>query len=226
MNAAAQPRASRTLSYTGLLETEWSAIARFFEAALGRSLNFTFLDPTDNLLAWSEDMTAAIWNVDPLLAVTPEGEGPFGGSRAIQILNSGQAAQSLTQAVAAPGWFHYCFSVYVRADTTCSINLVRRTASDEIREPKVVGSTWTRVTMSRAMANEDDGVTFGIELPAAAGVFAYGAQLEAQPAAGAYKPTLDRSGVYPRSRFDQDVLMQTATAAGQYSTTLRITAAY
>ena len=46
---------------------------------------------------------------------------------------------------------------------------------------------------------------------------AFGAQVEAQPAAGLYKKTIDLGGVYPSTRFSSDLLLFAATAPNQNS---------
>ncbi len=57
------------------------------------SLNsFTFVDPTGNLLAWSEDLTNAAWDAAPLLSLAPGSE-----SDTWQLTNSGAAPQALSQ---------------------------------------------------------------------------------------------------------------------------------
>jgi hypothetical protein len=62
----------------------------------------------------------------------------------------------------------------------------------------------------------------GFSLPPGCSIYLFGAQLEAQPAAGGYKKTRDLAGIYPNSRFDQDRLTTTATGTNQFSTTIRI----
>src|SRR5258706_5644199 len=85
------------LQYLGLTDGERSSIEQVFEAAEGRLTAFTFLDPTDNLLLWSEDYSKSVWIVDPLLQVTSGMADSFGGTRATQLTDTPQAAQSATQ---------------------------------------------------------------------------------------------------------------------------------
>ena len=47
-------RMSWALTYSGLSQGEWSAIEALFEGVQGQFGNFTFVDPADNLLSWSE----------------------------------------------------------------------------------------------------------------------------------------------------------------------------
>lgn len=62
---------------------------------------------------------------------------------------------------------------------------------------------------------EQDGIGFGIQLPAGAQAQAFGAQVEAQPEAGPYKKTIDLGGVYTKTRFTTDLLSFTANAVNQ-----------
>ncbi len=121
------------LQYLGLTDGERSSIEQLFEAAEGRLTTFTFLDPTDNLLMWSEDYTKPVWTVDPLLQVTGGIADPFGGSGAMQLTNTAQAPQSATQSIGAASWFQYCLSVYLRCDSPSTIQLVISAAGQELR---------------------------------------------------------------------------------------------
>src|SRR5258708_40136216 len=58
------------LRYSNLADEEWAPLDQLFEAAQGRLATFTFLDPMDNLLMWSEDWTRPVWSSDPLLQVS------------------------------------------------------------------------------------------------------------------------------------------------------------
>src|SRR6478672_8371360 len=55
------------LSYTGLSDEEVGVLQGFFVAAEGTLNEFTFLDPTANLLAWSAQLAEAVWLKAPLL---------------------------------------------------------------------------------------------------------------------------------------------------------------
>ncbi len=219
-------RASWQLTYNGLSDAEWNGLQNLFTQAGGRLNTFTFLDPTDNLLSWSEDFTQSTWSADPLLSIVNGAGDPQGGSAALQLTNAGQAAQQVSQGIAGPSWYQYCFSIYLRTDGPCIVNLVRSSTSSATRQAVAVRTNWNRVVMQGANSPQEDGIRFGIELPAGATVCAFGAQAEVQPSAGLYKARLNRSGVYVSSRFDQDSLVQTAVAPRQYSTTIQITSNY
>jgi len=205
------------LQYVGLTDGERSAIEQLFEAAEGQLTTFTFLDPTDNLLLWSEDYTKPVWTVDPLLHVTSGTSDPAGGNGAVQITNTGQVPQSAKQSIEAASWFQYCLSVYLRGDSPTSIQLVLAAAGQELRSAIPVGGVWTRVTKTGSIPSNQNGITFRLEVPAGVRVSAFGAQVEPQLAPGYYKKTLDRAGVYSRTRFDSDTLSMTTGAPNQHS---------
>lgn len=226
MSSTDAGRVSWRLGYSGLSDAEWSSLTSLFNSANGSYGTFVFLDPTDNLLAWSGDLTQKVWSVDPLLQLTNGAADPQGGKCSVGILNAGQAPQRIMQSIPGAGWFLYCFSIYLRADSACAAKLIRSNASGEATQAVDLGQSWSRFVTAGALTGQDDGASFGVEIPPATTVYAFGAQVEAQASTGPYKPTLARCGVYTDSRFDQDVLTGTADAVGQYSTTLVINSPY
>jgi hypothetical protein len=205
------------LQYSSLTDSERSSIQDLFEAAEGQLTTFTFLDPTDNLLMWSEDWTQAVWTADPLLQVAGGVQDPLGGNTAMQLTNTAQTTQQIVQSTAGPSSNLYCYSVYVRSDVPATIQLVVESTGHVSLTPLTTGTGWMRATTSGSLSVQQDGVGFGVQLPAGVRVDAFGAQVEAQPAAGLYKKTIDRGGVYSRTRFASDLLSITADAPNQDS---------
>lgn len=205
------------LQYAGLTDAETSSISQLFGETQGRLSTFTFLDPTDNLLMWSEDWTKSVWTADPLLQVVIGIADPNGGTGATQLTNTGQAAQQVSQIVAGASWFQYCFSIYLRADAPCAVQLLLSSTGQQLTSSVSVGSTWARSVQAVALSSQDDGFSVGIILPPGVRMFAFGPQLEAQPAPGPYKMNTAQAGVYPSARFDVDSLSVTANAVDQSS---------
>ena len=205
------------LAYSDLTDSERSSIESLFEAAEGQLTTFTFLDPTDNLLLWSEDWTQSVWTPDPLLQVTGGVADPLGGSAAMQLTNAGQTAQQIIQNTSGPSSFVYCYSVYVRSNVPATIELVVAATGQVSSTSITTGAAWTRVTTSGSLSVQQNGVSFGVQLPAGVQVEAFGAQVEAQPGAGLYKKTIDLGGIYSNTRFSSDLLAVTATAPNQHS---------
>src|SRR5580704_7114381 len=97
------------LAYSDLTDGERASIESLFEAAEGQLSTFTFLDPTDNLLMWSEDWTQSVWTPDPLLQVTGGVPDPLGGNASMQLTNTAQATQQIVQNICGPSWFVYYY---------------------------------------------------------------------------------------------------------------------
>ncbi|HTS47128.1 MAG TPA: DUF2460 domain-containing protein [Bryobacteraceae bacterium] len=210
------------LQYQGLTDAEWESIDQLFEAVEGKLGTFTFLDPTDNLLLWSEEWAQKAWSPDPLIAMGTGVQDPFGDSNAMQITNNAQTTQRVMQATAGPSWFQYCFSVFLRSDAPCVVQLVVSTTGQDWTSPVNVGPNWTRMAAGTSLSEIQDGVSFGIQLPAGFRIYAFGAQAEAQRGAGPYKKTTDLAGVYSNARFDSDSLSRTTNAPNQNSTVVRL----
>ena len=206
------------LAFSGLTAAEWQAIEQFFGAAEGRMTSFTFLDSGDNLLRWSEDLGNAVWLRDPMLQLSPGAADPLGTSRASLLTNTGQAAQSIRQVIAAPANYPYCLSAFVRSAAGGAVTLLR---GGEARRVEVT-TTWQRISSSGTEAESGDSISFGIEMPAGASIEIFGLQAEAQPAASGYKRTLGRAGVYSSARFGNDALWVTAEGPDNYRTSMTI----
>jgi hypothetical protein len=205
------------LRYSSLTDGERSAIESLFEASEGQLNTFTFLDPTDNLLMWSEDWTQTVWTADPLLQVTGGVPDALGGTDAMQLTNTAQTTQQIIQNTSGPSSYLYCYSVYVRSNAPATIQLVVTATGQTTLTAITTGAAWTRVMTSGSLSVQQDGVGFGVQLPAGVQVDAFGAQVEAQPEAGLYKKNIDLGGVYTSSRFSSDLLSFTATAPNQNS---------
>jgi hypothetical protein len=205
------------LVYSDLTDGERSSLESLFEASEGQLNTFTFLDPTDNLLMWSEDWTQSVWTPDPLLQVTGGVADPLGGSAAMQLTNTAQTTQQIIQNTGGPSSFVYCYSVYVRSNAPATIQLVVTATGQATLTAVTTGASWTRVTASGSLSVQQNGIGFGVQLPAGVQVDAFGAQVEAQPGAGVYKQTIHLGGIYSSTRFSSDLLSVTATAPNQHA---------
>jgi hypothetical protein len=210
------------LQYSGLTDAEWASIEQLFEASEGRLNTFTFLDPTDNLLMWSENWTNTVWTADPLLQLVSGIQDPLGRANAMQLTNTAQTTQRLMQDVAGASWFQYCFSVYLRSNVSSIVQMVASAGGQEILTPVSTGPVWIRAVASGSLAVIQNGLAFGIQLPAGASIQGFGAQVEAQRAAGEYKKTIDLGGVYSNTRFDSDSLTLTTNAVNQNAGTVSL----
>jgi hypothetical protein len=208
-------RAQWQLRYSGLTDDERSSIENLFEAAAGQLNTFVFLDPMANLLAWSEDWSQAVWTPDPLLQVVTGIPDAFGGKGAVQLTNTAQVSQEIIQNTSGPSSYLYTYSLYLRSDVPATVHLLVSSTAQTSLTAVSTGPSWTRAISSGSLGVEEDGVGFGVQLPAGVQVDAFGAQVEAQAGTGLYKKTIDRGGIYQKTRFSSDLLLVTATAPNQ-----------
>ena len=204
------------LQYSNLSDAEAAALQQFFEATEGSLRVFTFLDPTANLLAWSDQLEHTGWNKGPLLSIAGGLADPTGGTNAWHLSNSGAAAQVLSQTLEAPGEYRYCLSVYAKSVAGATVNLI----CGPVRAERTLANEWGRIAIS-ANGGPTDAVEFGIEFPAGASADVFGMQVEAQTGASPYKPSTT-GGVYPNTWFRDDSLAVTATDVNRYSATVNI----
>jgi hypothetical protein len=205
------------LSYRGLSDAELANLQQLFTTAEGSLNGFTFLDPTGNLLAWTEEMTNAVWQAGPLLALSGGVADALSGSKGWHAINPGGGPQSVMQTLNAPGGYTYCFSVYGRAAQPTTVTLLIGNQSAN----RAVGAGWSRLVFTAAGEATADSIAFGIQIPAGAAVDLFGPQVEAQLSASAYK-TGTTGGVYEGARFQDDVFKFTTTDVNRHSATLNI----
>jgi hypothetical protein len=210
------------LSYTNLSTTEVEAIQAHFYACVGRFHAFTFIDPTDNMLLSSSDLTTLAWRTSDLIHITAGAADPVGGSSAFTVTNTGQASQVISQSVAVPANYRYCFSLYVNSDERSSITLLRSGSSTQERVSVPIGPSWSRIVSSGQL--NDSGAIFTVAISLAAGqqVELYGPQLEAQISPSRYRPTNQTAGIYSNAHWAVDELTVIAEAPTLFSTSFSI----
>jgi hypothetical protein len=206
------------LSFVEMSDQELAALEALFQAVEGRLTPFTFLDPVDNLLAWSEQQNQPVWQADPLLTVTGGVADPMGGTNAYQLSNPTGATLMLQQSIEAPASLDYCLSLYACSGQSSQVWLVRGSAT----VAQAIGPEWTRLISAGQLQDTADSINFGIALDPGATVNVFGIQAEAQTTASLYKQTAETGGVYPNARFRDDTLTITTVGPGRYSCELDI----
>ncbi|HEX4772717.1 MAG TPA: hypothetical protein VH351_17925 [Bryobacteraceae bacterium] len=212
------------LEYMELSSYDLQALQIHFANCVGPFHAFTFIDPTDNMIASSADLTGGVWGAPSSIQLAGARPDPFGGTGAFTLTNNGQAAQGIAQTLAVPASYQYCFSVYVRSAQGAAITLTASGTSANVSETFSTNSNWTRITLSTRLT--DPGQTLSARLTVGAGQQAdiYGPQLEAQLAPSRYRPTLQQGGVYSNAHWATHSLPVIATSPGQFSTVFSIEA--
>ena len=206
------------MSFEEMSDQELAALEALFQAVEGSLTPFTFLDPVDNLLAWSEQQNQPVWQASPLLTLTGGVADPMGGMAAYQVSNPTAATLTLQQSINGPASLDYCLSLYARSDQSTRMWLVRGSETDA----RAISSRWTRLISAGQLQDTADSISFGIALDPGATVDVFGIQAEAQTTASLYKQTTETGGVYPNARFQTDTLTITTVGPGRNACELDI----
>ncbi|HUS05337.1 MAG TPA: hypothetical protein VMZ52_03525 [Bryobacteraceae bacterium] len=211
------------LHYAGLTDGERAGIETLFTECGGRLESFLFLDPTDNLLRWSEDLEQTVWEKNPLLAASNSAPDPFHGTRGLRIENRATIAQGLSQTLNVPPALVYSFGAMLRSDTNTQVRLAISSGAMSSVTYAVAGDRWQLAVVSERFASGIEPVRFSIELDGGHAIELYGLQADAQPTISGYRKTTSQSGVYPITYFKDDVLEATATGINEHALDLRLT---
>ncbi len=213
------------LSLTNLTQAEVTALETLFAGCYGRWASFLFMDPTDNLLGYSADLTNPVWTLPPEMAIAGDIADPQGGTGAFQITNQSQVVATFGQSLGTPPNFTYAFSAFVRATSSGSCYMIRSGNSEEISAAVSLTTQWTRISSNGQLTNPGSSVMFGFQLQPGQQIQVFGLQCEAQPAASeSYRPTYGRGGVYANAYFAMEALTVSADAPGLFSTLISIEA--
>ena len=205
------------VAFQDLSDLEAKALGDFFTLTQGSLLPFLFLDPTANLLAWSEDFSRASWDIAGL-TFEPAVDDPFAGSRATRLHNPTVALQTLSQSTQIPGTTQTCFSVYVRSSAAATVTL-SRTAGGETQSTSIVASSdWQRIRLTGGALSSDEPSRFALSIDPGASVEVFGPQLDAQVFPSRYVVSSGpRCSVYTAARFDIGQLEVIATGPNRNS---------
>lgn len=206
------------LQYSALSPPDLQALTSLYQACAGPVHSFTFIDPADNMLTSSAAFATPAWNVPSTIAISSGAPDPVGGTNAFVLTNTGQASQAVTQTLAVPAWYEYCFSLYVVSKQPSSLTLIRQGAASQTANACPVGANWSRIVSAGPLSDSSSTFTVGIELSAGQQVAIYGPQLEPQGAPSRYRSTTSNGGVYRNAHWGADEFLITAQAPNLFAT--------
>jgi hypothetical protein len=222
-----EPLGRYTLKLTNLTDAEVATLEAFFISQQGRYGQFAFIDPTGNLLQYSEDFTQSCWT--KACTVGAATADPFGGTAAtVLAANSGNS--SVQQAVVIDpevSGSQACFSVYLMAVTAAgAFNIYATDGATTVNVPCSLTTTaWTRVSLPWTFG-ASGAVTVGIggnsSWTGASQVAVYGPMLSMTPGAAPYLKTPGFAALRPFCRFDQDALEIQYKGPNQSDLTLKV----
>ena len=199
------------VAFVDLSDEEANSLSSFFAAAQGNLQPFLFLDPTSNLLLWSQDFSQGVWQT-PGLTFDTAVTDPTGQAGATRAHNNTAASLTITQATQIPGLAQICLSAYLRTDAPVTATLSRTAGSYSQCALAAVTTAWQRFHLSGSFPGSNESSSFALTLPPGAALELYGTQVEAQVIPSQYIMTGGSGGgVYLNARFDINQLDITAT---------------
>lgn len=210
------------LQYSALSPIDLQALTSLYQACAGPVHAFTFIDPADNMLASSAAFAAPAWNIPATITISSGASDPVGGTNASILTNTGQASQAVTQTLAIPAWYEYCFSLYAVSNQESTLTLTMQGAASQTANACSVGVNWSRIISTSALSDSSATLTVGIQLSAGQQVMVYGPQLEPQGAPSRYRSTASNGGVYPNAHWGADEFLVTAQAPNLFATAFTI----
>ena len=200
------------LGYSNLSASDLTALTSLFNSCQGRLHAFTFIDPTENMLANSADLSPSGWLRSSLVQITATSPDPTGGPSAIMITNTSDAIQDVAQTLVVPANYNYCFSAYALSAQSATLDFVRQGITTQQVDALPVRPNWNRIVSSGRLADIGSTFTVAIRLAPGQQISIYGLQLEAQLAPSRYRPTLQKGGVYSNAHLGTDQLPVSADA--------------
>lgn len=204
-----------------LTDAEWGDLEQLFTSCGGGLGGFTFLNPSANLLKWSENLLQDEW-ANAGGGTTAGIADPLGGSAAFH-LTAGGGGSEWIQSALVPASYRYVGSVWARTGSAGTGVQISDGLGTQAFTPFQGDGVWRRYSVAfEGGAPVGEEVFFSLLLPAGESMDIFGPQLEAQVAASDYKPSSHRSGVHANARFDQEVLSDRSLGPNRHSTRLRI----
>jgi hypothetical protein len=210
------------LSYSDLRAADMNALQDHFQACAGPLRSFIFLDPTENLLTYSADLTGPSWITPAGVTIESGLPDPLGGAAAFRIINGGSATQEIVQTLTAPVNYQYCLSVYATSTGGGTCSLARSGTAVQQLSVYQVKSNWSRIFSSGRLNDTGTDLSVAISLAAGQSISLFGPQLEPQIAPSRFRPTYSRAGVYTSAHWAVQELVFTADAPNLFSTSFTI----
>ncbi|HZS55932.1 MAG TPA: hypothetical protein VFA65_16135 [Bryobacteraceae bacterium] len=210
------------MTFSELSSADINALQSHFQSCYGPYRAFTFIDPTDNMLASSTNLISSSWASSPLIQIAAGATDPMGGATAFVLTNTSNSAQQLFQQTTVPANYQYCFSLYALSAQPSTIALFRRGASATANETMEIGNYWRRIVSTGRLNDPGTQLSVGVNLAPGQQVTLFGLQLEAQIQPSRYRATAGNGGIYPNSHWTSNRLPITSDAPDSFSAAFTI----
>lgn len=211
------------LNFNELSAADILPLEQFYTQCSGPFCAFTFIDPADNMLAYSSDMSDSAWLLSPGLRITGGTADPLGGASAFTLSNAGQTAATISQLMPVPANYQYCFSIYAQSPVdAATIGLIRSGPAATESAASHCGTAWTRVVTSGRLNDAGIGFTAAIQVQPGQTISLFGPQVEPQIEPSTYRATSMYCGIYPKAHWSSNQLWFSADGPGATATSFSI----
>jgi hypothetical protein len=223
------PLSRFTLNFAGLIDNEVSVLRGFMANCHGRYATFQYVDPTGNLLQYSEDFTQAPW-VKACTVVSAGLLDPFGGTTGSTLAGDGSGNSSISQVVFIdPGVAGSisCFSVYLQGiGSGMTIPVSATNGVDTVSKlVTIVPGVWKKVFLQLTFGTSGS-ITVGIggsyAWTGTSYIGIFGPMFSLTKGDAPYLRTPEFYAVHPICRFDQDALDIQYQGPNQTDVTVKI----
>jgi hypothetical protein len=217
------------LNYPSITDAEVAVLRAFMATTKGRYHAFRFLDPSGNLLKYSEDFSAMDW-IKSGISYSPGQTDPFGGDGNLASLLTGSYSNSYlcAQIGSSNGLSGFIIntSVWLKGNfpgQTVGLSLIDiNNPTAPLRQNLLSLSTsWARYSMNVLLwDNTSYGVMLGGAGTWADSVYVYGFQVAPSKGECAYTRSPDNYGDHANVRFDTDTFTYQGIGPNQNSVSL------
>lgn len=217
-----------------LTDSELATLKSFHAGRSGQLEEFIYLDPSGNLVKFSEDFSVADWEKNSV-TVGSAAEDPFGGTRATTLTatSSNSNINTTVLPVGDASGFVLTGSVYVRPYTSgksLTIGFIDSSFSvlGSKTVPIPVNWQWYRLIFTYTLATSSyiRLLIGGFSTWDSYALDVFGAQCVALPAEGGYVKSPEFWGYHPKCRFDQDTIEARAVGPNQNQVSVAIKEIY
>jgi hypothetical protein len=212
------------VNYSCITDAEVATLKTFFESQYGRYGEFRLLDPSGNLIPYSEDFTALQWDKTNGISIAGSTTDPFGGNLATRL--SAAPGNSFILSIFGPAdgglnGFVVCASMWVKAESVNQnlfIGFVDSGFSRTDAEVYMVPmGSWKRISHTATLwDNNYFRVIIGGDGTWDASVIdVFGVQVAPTKGEGAYVRSPDNYGYHEYVRFDTDSFQRQAIGPNQ-----------
>lgn len=209
------------LSYVGLTDEESGSLRQLIVESTGAAEGFTFIDPWSNMLGYSEDLGAAVWQASAFSEVARVNPGDTAEAiHSIRSLSSG--GEGIEQVISLGGTGVFCFSCEVRSDAGATGRMVLQGANQIAETDFTTGPAWRQVWVVGEFAQPIEDLHARIEVGPGETLLVRGIELDYQATPTLYKPSYGSGGVYSGARVVEEGYVQTLRGQGWFDCQLEV----